>query len=150
MPHFGLIDDSLQQADASLLRARLHVRGGKIRLSEGRKEDGVAALYDAQVHAMFRYFDSSELRSDLPIGDDDDLNDDRTLFIILKKAGVIDSTMDVQDFDYIYQIMDDAIEDNMIEFDEHQFMFRFNRIMISLKALPFDESELPKRIPETL
>jgi hypothetical protein len=150
MPHFGLIDDSLQQADASLLRSRLHVRGGRIRLSEGRKEDGVAALYDAIVYAMFRFFDSSELRAKLQIGDDEDLNDDRTLFIILKRSGVIDSSVEVEDFDYLYQKMDDAIEDHLTDFDEHQFMFRFNRIMTALDAIPFDESELPEGTAATL
>ena len=150
MPHFGLIDDSLQQADASLLRSRLHVRGGRIRLSEGRKEDGVAALYDAIVYAMFRFFDSSELRAKLQIGDDEDLNDDRTLFIILKRSGVIDSSVEVEDFDYLYQKMDDAIEDHLTDFDEHQFMFRFNRIMTALDVIPFDESELPEGTAATL
>ncbi len=150
MPHFGLIDDDLQQADASLLRSRLHVRGGRIRLSEGRKEDGVAALYDAIVYAMLSYFDSIEQSSKLLIGDDDDLNDDRTLFIILKKSGVIDSSVEIEDFDYIFQKMDDAIEDHLTDFDEHQFMFRFNRIMTALEAIPFDESELPEGTAVTL
>ncbi len=150
MPHFGLIDDSLQLAESSLLRARLHVRGGKIRLSEGRKEDGVAALYDAMVFAMLRFFDSDESRKNLQINSDDNLDDDRTLFIILKKSSVINSSVDIEDFDYLYQKMDDAIEDNLIGFDEHQFMSRFNRIMTSLEAIPFDESELPEGTAVTL
>ena len=150
MPHFGLIDESLQQADASLLRARLHVRGGQIRLSEGRKEDGVAALYDAMVHAMLRFLDSDELKRNLQIADDDNLNDDRTLFTILKKSGVIDSSLEVEDFDYLYQKMDDAIEDTLTDFDEHQFMFRFNRIMTALGVIPFDDSDLPERTAATL
>jgi hypothetical protein len=144
MPHFGLIDDSLQKAEASLLRARLHVRGGKIRLSQGRTEDGVAALYDAMVHAMFRFFDSSESRRSLQISLDDDLNDDRVLFLILQKSGIIGKSIDIADFDYICQKMDESIEGKLIDFDEGLFMSRFNRIMTDLQAIPFDESELPE------
>ncbi|MGY5855332.1 MAG: hypothetical protein RTS72_01945 [Candidatus Thorarchaeota archaeon] len=144
MPHFGLIDDSLQLEDASLLRARLHVRGGRIRLEEGRMEDGVAALYDAVVYAMLRFFDSDELRKDLQIDDGDDLNDDRTLFVILKKSKIIDSSVGLDDFEYLFQKMDDAIEDHLTDFDQHQFMYRFNRIMTTLEAIPFDESDLPE------
>ena len=144
MPHFGLIDDSLQLEDASLLRARLHVRGGRIRLEEGRMEDGVAALYDAVVYAMLRFFDSDELRKDLQIDDGDDLNDDRTLFVILKKSKIIDSSVGLVDFEYLFQKMDDAIEDHLTDFDQHQFMYRFNRIMTTLEAIPFDESDLPE------
>ena len=150
MPHFGLIDDSLVQAEASLLRARLHIRGGLIRLSEGRLEDGVAAFYDALVYAMLTHFDSQELRNNLSIHKDDDLNDDRTLFLILKRSGVIDSSVDISDFDYLYRKMDEAIEDELIEFDAHQFMHRFNRIMVTLGTIPFDENDLPKGNPVTL
>ena len=46
--------------------------------------------------------------------------------------------------------MDDAIEDNLVDFDEHQFMSRFNRIMTSLEVIPFDKSELPEATPVTL
>jgi hypothetical protein len=150
MPHLGLIDDSLQQAEASLLRARLHVRGGHIRLSEGRKEDGVAAFYDAMVYAMFRFFDLPESRKRLQIEIGDDLNDDRTLFIILQNSGIIGPAIDIGDFDYIYQKMDDAIEDDLTEFDEVFFMSRFNRIMTALGVIPFDDDELPEGTPVTL
>ncbi len=150
MPHFGLIDDSLQQAEASLLRARLHVRGGNIRLSEGRKEDGVAALYDAVVYAMLRFTDSSELRNKLDIKNNDNLNDDRTLFIVLKRSGIIDSSVDIEDFNYLYQIMDDAIEGKLTDFDEAIFMSKFNRLMTLLGAFPSNESDLPEEDSVTL
>lgn len=150
MPHFGLIDESLQQSDASLLRARLHARGGRIRLSEGRTEDGVAALYDAVVHAMLRFFDSEDLKRNLQIDDKDDLDDDRTLFIILKKSRLIDASVDIDDFDYLYQMMDYAIEDKLTDFNEVLFMLRFNKIMTILGAIPFDDSDLPEGPAMTL
>ena len=53
MPHFGLMDpDKMDVYDAALLRSILHVRGGKKRLNEGKISAGVAALYDAVIHAL--------------------------------------------------------------------------------------------------
>ena len=150
MPHFGLIDDSLSQAEASLLRARLHTRGGYIRLSKGQREDGVAALYDAVVSGMLRFFDSPELKSRLKINENDDLDDDRTLFIILQRSNVLGSKINIEDFDYLYQKMDEAIEGELTDLDENLFISRFKRIMRELEVIPFDETDLPKEMPVTL
>jgi len=60
------------------------------------------------------------------------------------------SLVDISDFDYLYRKMDEAIEDELIEFDAHQFMHRFNRIMVTLGTIPFDENDLPKGNPVTL
>ena len=43
MPHFGLIDDGMDPADEALLRAKLHVKGGNIRLARGELADAVAS-----------------------------------------------------------------------------------------------------------
>jgi hypothetical protein len=150
MPHFGLVDDTLQQEEASLLRARLHVRGVRIRLSEGRKEDGVAALYDAMLSAMLTFFDSKESRTKLQIDNEVDFNDDRALFIILQKSGIIHPSISLEDFDYLYQKMDEAIEEELTDFDEEQLISGFERIMTNLEVIPFDERELPEGEPVTL
>ena len=123
MPHFGLIDDSLNEADASLLRARLHVRGGHIRLSSGRKEDGIAALYDAMLCGMLRFVEDPELKKKLRIAETDDLTDHRTLFIILQKSGIFNQSIAMDDFDYLYQKMDEAIEGELTDFNEEEFLF---------------------------
>ena len=102
------------------------------------------------VYAMLRFIDSDELRKKLKINNNEDFDDERTLFSILKNSDIIDSSVDIEDFDYLYQNMDDAIEDNLVDFDEHQFMSRFNRIMTSLEVIPFDKSELPEATPVTL
>ena len=55
MPHFGLMDATkMTEADASLLRSRLHMRGGKQRLQNGLFAAGIAALYElgALWHAL--------------------------------------------------------------------------------------------------
>jgi len=150
MPHFGLIDDSLTQAEASLLRARLHYRGGLIRFSKGQKADGVAAFYDAMVSGMLKFFDSADFRKDLKINREDDVDDDRTLFIILQTSGVLGSTISIEDFDYLYKQMDLAIEGLLTDFDERLFMSRLNRILSDLEVIPFDMSQLPQETSVTL
>jgi hypothetical protein len=61
MPHFGLMDESaLTPADAALLRARLHWRGGKRRILQNKKKAGVATLWDAVLSAG-RYYHLTEL-----------------------------------------------------------------------------------------
>ncbi len=48
MPHFGLMDEgSLGPVEGPLMRARLHIRGGKRRLRQGKIAAAIATLYDA-------------------------------------------------------------------------------------------------------
>jgi hypothetical protein len=56
MPHFGLMDEkALGPVEGPLQRARLHVRGGKRRLRQGKVAAGIVTLYDALNGAMQWY-----------------------------------------------------------------------------------------------
>jgi hypothetical protein len=144
MPHFGLLDESLPAEKVSLMRSRLHVRGGLIRMSEGRLEDAVAALYDALVFAMLHYIESPKLGKDLLLEEGDNQADDRTLFLILKRSGVFDSTVTLEQFDMIFQKMDESIEFKLESLEQEPFMKIYNNIMTQLKAIPFGERTLPR------
>jgi len=52
MPHFGLINEKLSENEQYLMRARLHIRGGKIRLKLKQFSDGIQ-LY--MMPLFFRY-----------------------------------------------------------------------------------------------
>ncbi|NHJ12492.1 MAG: hypothetical protein EAX95_02395 [Candidatus Thorarchaeota archaeon] len=80
MPHAGLIASTLSKEDELLLRAQLHVRGGRIRLSKGNYIDALAAFYDAFVSAMLRYAYSSVLSRKLNVRKNDDMAEDLSLF----------------------------------------------------------------------
>jgi hypothetical protein len=106
-------------------------------LKKGEIADAIAALYDAFVSAMWRYFVSDELRTSLDISQEDDFAEDRTLFEILKRNGIIDATFSQSDFDYIADLLDDVLEDRAITFDDNKFRVKFDNVMHQLGALPF-------------
>ncbi|UCE12541.1 MAG: hypothetical protein JSV04_10130 [Candidatus Heimdallarchaeota archaeon] len=70
--------------EAALLRAQLHVRGGKRRISQKKLSAGIAALHDAFIFAMQRFFLSPDYEELLNLRDNEiDFDDDYNLFIIL-------------------------------------------------------------------
>lgn len=143
MPHAGLIDESLGKVERLLMRARLHVRGSHIRLSEGRTRDGVTAMYDAISSAM-QMFTQPELMRDHPLLlEDDDPSDDAMLFRILKRSGIFDESVSASEFAFISLCLDDALEDKMDEFDETKFVETAHVLLLQLGVLPFNECDLP-------
>ena len=68
MPHAGLMDEqALGPVEGPRQRARLHIRGGKRRLRQGKISAGIAALYDALDGAMQSYCDDQEKKAKLDI-----------------------------------------------------------------------------------
>jgi hypothetical protein len=143
LPHTGLINESLPIEEALLMRARLHTRGGWIRLSEGRTEDAVAAIYDALSSAMQRFLFQSVSGQAMKINKNEDPSNDLTLFTILKRSGIFDESVNLDDFMYIYQTLDDALENRLSSFDETRFIEITNKLLVNLDVLPFDMSDLP-------
>ena len=149
MPHFGLMstEDSFKTEEGALLRAKLHIRSGKRRLRQGKVSAGMVTLYDAVSFAMRWYISSSERKSKLSIKDGENLNDDKTVFEILKRSGVmIDS-----DFDYLIldQLVDRALEDEMAAYDYYGILKSVESFMTTMGVMPFDENELPPEDPLT-
>ena len=60
MPHAGLMDERLLgPVEGPLQRARLHIRGGKRRLRQGKISAGIATLADA-LSASLEWFTYTE------------------------------------------------------------------------------------------
>jgi len=146
MPHFGLMDPDVLGAEAAALRrARLHIRGGRRRLRQGKISAGLGTLYDALLFALDWYVASPDRRKNLPIQADDNLGDDRTVFALLVKAGVIDSRFD-------YEVFKDFVEAAPYEssvFDYTEILNQVESVMLRLGVMPFDESDLPPEDPST-
>jgi hypothetical protein len=146
MPHFGLMDpDALGAEAAALQRARLHIRGGRRRLRQGKISAGLGTLYDALLSALEWYMASPDRRKNLPIQDDDNLRDDRTVFALLVKAGVIDGRFD-------YGAFKDLVEAAPYEssiYGYTEILDRVESVMARLGVMPFDESQLPPEDPST-
>ena len=90
MPHFGLMDPKmLGPGEGALQRARLHIRGGKRRLRQGKVAAGIVTLYDALESAMEWYVAVPERRATVRSQEGEDLGSSKTLFRALTRSGIL-------------------------------------------------------------
>ncbi len=147
MPHFGLMDETaLGPVEGPFQRARLHMRCGRRRLREGKISAGIVTLYDALQGAMQGYVASPEHRKGIEVREGENLNDDRTLFSVLARAGVIDGSFD---FDALDRLMEKALHYDMPGYDYRGLLTGIESLMTQLGVMPFDESRLPQENPST-
>jgi len=147
MPHAGLMDEQTLGPEAGpLQRARLHIRGGKRRLRQGKTAAGIVTLYDALDGAMLWYVASGDRRARLAIRPGEDLNDDRTLYRILVRSGVLDGSFDFDAFD---RLTGEALDRELPGYDTADLVSGLEGVMTRLGVMPFDESSLPPEDPAT-
>jgi hypothetical protein len=149
MPHAGLMDERTLGPEAGpLQRARLHIRGGRRRLRQGKVAAGIVTLYDALLAAMEWYFASPERKSSLTIMDSDNQKDEKSQFEILVRSGVLDATFDYPEFDeLVRRVLYDKMTDRDYQYEE--MLKKFESVMTKLGVMPFDEKELPPEDPST-
>ena len=147
MPHAGLMDErALGPEEGPLLRARLHIRGGKRRLRQGKIAAGIVTLYDALSGALEWYIASSERRKNLVMEEVANLNNDRIVYGILVRANVLDGRFDFDAFD---QLVERALKEEMPNYDYREMLIGLENIMTQLSVIPFDVSALPPEDPTT-
>lgn len=147
MPHFGLMDEKeLGPVEGPLLRTRLHIRSGRRRLRQGKTAAGIATLADALSSAFQWYLASPGLGDAIEARADDNLNDDRTVYRILVRAGVLDGSFD---FDAFARLVERALDEDTDGIDEVDLLQGLERIMEQLGVMPFDEDALPPEDPNT-
>lgn len=147
MPHAGLMDERARgPVEGPLQRAKLHIRGGKRRLRQGKISAGLVTLYDALNAAMQWYIASPARAGALRINAGEDLNDDRTAYAVLVRSGVLDGRFDFNAFD---RLLDRALKEELPGYDYREFLEGFESVMTVLEVMPFDEAELPPEDPRT-
>jgi len=147
MPHFGLMDErKLGPVEGSLQRARLHLRGGKRRLREGKISAGIVTLYDAIEGAMQAYAADAERKTHLTIKTGENLNDEKTLFVVLVRSGVLDGRFDFEGFD---RLTERALHEDIRVYDYRRLLMEIESLMTQLGVMPFDEALLPPEDPKT-
>lgn len=147
MPHFGLMDENkLGPVEGPLQRARLHIRGGKRRLRQGKIAAGIVTLYDALEGAMKSYVADPAKRAQLAIHADENLNDERTLYAVLVRSRVLDGVFDYDSFD---RLVETALHQELPSYDYRELLARFETVMTRLGVMPFDEAALPPEDPKT-
>lgn len=147
MPHAGLMDErALGPEEGPLQRARLHIRGGKRRLRQGKIPEGVVTLYDALSAALEWYFASPERKGLLIIREGDNLKDEENLYEILVRSGVLDGSFDVGEFN---QVIEGILYSNAADLDHQGILKGIEAVMTQLGVMPFDETALPKEDTST-
>ena len=148
MPHFGLMntEDSFKSEEGALLRARLHIRAGRRRLRQGKISSGIVTLYDALLFAMESYIMSPRRREGLDIREGEDLKNDRTLYAVLTRSGVLDGKFDYETFD---RLIDEEAAEEMPGYDYKWILVGVESVMTQLGVMPFDEAALPPEDPKT-
>ncbi len=147
MPHFGLMDENaLGPTEGPLLRARLHIRGGKRRLRQGKIAAGIVTLYDALEGAMQYYCSDVNHREKLDIRQGENLNEDKTLYAVLVRSGVLDGKFDFSAFD---RLTERSLHEELPDYDYGELLRSIESVMTQLGVLPFDEATLPAEDPKT-
>jgi len=147
MPHFGLMDErALGPVEGPFQRARLHIRGGKRRLREGKISAGIVTLYDALLSAMESYVNSTENRKRIVLKAGDDLSNDKIVYAVLVRSGILDGAFDFEAFS---RLTDTALHEEMPGYDYRDVLKGIEQVMVQLRVMPFDESKLPPEDPST-
>ncbi len=141
MPHFEhTYNKNLEPGQELLMRVKLHIRGGKRRLREGKISLGILTLYDALNSAMQWYVTFAEHKKMLRIMASDDLNDDSNLFDVLMRSGVIERGFS---YDAFNELVDTALKKDMSSYDYSDIVKNIEFVMTQLGIMPFDKNELP-------
>jgi hypothetical protein len=139
-------ENKLGPVEGPLQRARLHIRGGKRRLRQGKIAAGIVTLYDALEGAMKSYVNDPAKRVQLTIHADENLNDERTLYAVLVRSRVLDGVFDYDSFD---RLVETALHQELPSYDYRELLARFETVMTRLGVMPFDEAALPPEDPKT-
>ena len=146
MPHFGLMDaDALGDLKAALQRARLHLRSGRRRLSQGKISAGLVTLYDALEQALEWYVSSPRGRESRGL-DGSKERTSRSRYRRLEETGVLDGTFDFDAFD---ALVEKALREELPGRDCGADLEGVESVMRQLGVMPFDEKALPPEDPRT-
>ncbi len=147
MPHAGLMNEhELGPIKGPFQRARLHLRGGRRRLEQGKTAAGIVTLYDALEGAMRSFIEDPANRLRLDIRDGEDLNSEKTQYALLVRSGVLDRTFDFSAFD---RLTERALKEELPGYDYRALLTAIESIMTQLGVLPFDDNALPPEDPKT-
>jgi hypothetical protein len=139
-------ETKLGPVEGPFQRARLHIRGGKRRLREGKISAGIVTLYDALEGAMKFYAADPARRARLTVHAGENLNEEKTLYAVLVRSSVLDGAFDYDAFD---RLVETALHQELPGYDYRELLSAFETVMTRLGIMPFDEAILPPEDPKT-
>jgi len=138
---------ALGPVEGPLMRAKLHIRGGRRRLRQGLISLGIITLYDALLSAMQWYVAVPEQEKKFHVKDDEDMKDDKTVYKLLTRSGVLDGSFDYEVFN---ELAEKALYQDMSDYDYTEMLKGIESVMTQLGVMPFEESALPPEDPKTV
>jgi hypothetical protein len=139
-------EKELGEEAAALKRARLHIRGGKRRLRQGKTAAGLAALYDALETAMRWYVFVSRKKGEFAPDPNLDLENGNILYKALVRSKVLDGEFDFEEFE---ECVSKFLNKEQCHMDWREKIHAYEQVMEQLGVMPFDEDELPPEDPAT-
>jgi|SRR5919109_1235930 hypothetical protein len=135
MTHYGLTDTTkMIQADAALISARRHLRGGKHYIQKGASTAGMTALYIAVLCGM-RYYVAKNKRC-ASFLENTDLWDATSLFYALTRAGVFDDPLAMNRFSLI---VERALWQESFSFDADATLVEVEAMLKKLGVIPIND-----------
>ena len=89
---------------------------------------------------------SPERRNKLDIREGEDLKNDKTLYSVLTRSGVLDGKFDYIAFD---KVVEGEASEEMSGYDYAWILAGVESVMTQLGVMPFDEASLPPEDPNT-
>ena len=137
--------DELGPERAALQRARLHIRGGKRRLRQGKVSAAVVTFYDALDQALEWYLMAGPRRDEIRVRPKERHNS-RVLYGAFRRAGIVSEAFDYDAFD---SLTERCLHEELTDLDCHKLVSSLDSVMTALGVMPFDEQELPPEDPAT-
>jgi len=130
---------------AALQRARLHIRGGRRRLRQGKVSAGIVTLYDA-LECALEWYVASPSRSD-PLGlREVEKWSSAAIYRRLVELGILGGSFDFAAFD---SLVERALREELPEDTHENLLESLETVMTELGVMPFDEGKLPPESPQT-
>ena len=137
--------DALGERPAALQRARLHIRGGRRRLGQGKISAGLVTLYDALEQALAWYVTSPGRSESLGL-EGSGTRSSRSRYRRLVEKGMLDGAFDFDAFD---ALVERALREELPGRDCDAILAGLEGVMRQLGMMPFDEGALPPEDPRT-
>jgi hypothetical protein len=133
-----VVNDTFHSLEFLHERALKHLRIGREQLTDGRISLGLITLYDSLITAMNWFMAIPENRNRVNIRDGEDLNNDKVLFNILARCGIIDRGLN---YDAFNDIVDEALKKDMSKFDFDHTIQEIDNVMGGLGILSYKKNE---------
>lgn len=95
---------------------------------------------------MEGFASSPEGRARLGLRKDDYINDERVLYDILVRSGVLDGAFDFEAFE---RLMEKALNEDIQYYEYGPVLAGVESVLTQLGVMPFDEASLPPEDPNT-